>query len=222
MSDQSQANTGTKRALPELNSHEEEEAQEQSSLLSDGELATGRSAKRIRIDRGLSPWCTPCSPLNPTADGCMVPWCCCTPRSPLHAMGGTHSRDNNNDCFNSESDSIPAARCNPAVRHNPGAQSTITAEEISPLDDQSTLMHPASSFRSDLPFEPCSLLPAVPPTSLGLTTQDSMEESCSLQDSVQASNNGTPEELVCPKVRVASPDDLVCPFIHFFRDQNYQ
>ena len=190
MSDQSEASTGTKRALPELNL---DEVPEQSSLLSDGELVTGRSAKRIRIDRGLSPWCTPCSPLNPAADGCMVPWCCCTPRSPLHAMGGTHSRDNN-DCFNSESDSIPA------VRHNPGAQSTITTEEISPLDDQSTLMHPASSFRSDLPFEPCSLLPAVPPTSLGLTTQDSMEESCSSQDSVQASNNGTPEELVCPKV----------------------
>ena len=192
MTDQSQASTGTKRAPPE------DEVPEQSTLLFDGELATGKSTKRIRIDWGLSPWCISCSSLNPTADGCMVPWCCCTPRSPLHAMGGTHSRDNN-DCFNSESDSTPVARRNPGARHNPGAQNTITTEEIPPLENQSTLMHSAPSFRSDLPFDPCSPLPAVPPTSLGLTTQDSMEESCSSQDSVQASNNGTPEELVCPK-----------------------
>ena len=214
MSDQSQASTGTKRARPEFNS---DEPPEQSSLLSEyGELATGRSTKRIRMDRDLPPWCTPCSPLNPPADGCMVPWCCCTPRSPLHAMGSTHSRDNNNDCFNSESDSTSGAR------HNPGAQSTITTEQVPSFDDQSTLMHSAPSFRSDLLFDSCSLLPAIPPTSLGLTTQDSVEESCSSQDLAQASNNGTPEELVCPKVGVATPDDLVCPFIHLFRDQNYQ
>ena len=210
MSDQSQASSGTKRAWPEFNSDEEEEVREQSTLPPEyGELATGRSTKRIRIDRSFL--CTPCSPLNPTADRCTVPWCLCTTRSPLHLMGGTHSSDNNDD---SESDFSSAARC------NPGAQSNITTEEPSPFDDQSTLMH--SSFRSDLPFDPCSLLPAVPPTSLGLTTQDSVEESCSSQDSVQASNNGTPEELVCLKVGVATPDDLVCPSIHFFRYQNYQ
>ena len=198
MSDQSHANTSTDRPLPEVNSNEEEENRELSSRLPIyGELATGRSSKRIR---GLPPLL-------------------CTPRSPLHSIGGTHSRHNNNDGFpwesgstsivwSLESGSTSTAQC------NPGAQSTVTTEEASPFDIP---MHTASSFTSASDTVP-SLVPTVPPTSLGLTIQDGVEEeSFSSQDAVQASNNSMPEELVCLKVGVATPDDLVCPFTLFQR-----
>ena len=185
MSDQSQANTGTNRPLPETNSDVEEDTRELSSRLpKHGELATGRSSKRIR---GLPFWYTPRSP-------------------------GTHPRYNNNDGLSSESGSTSTARC------NPGAHSTDTTEEASPFDAP---MHLASSFTSGSDTV-SSLVPTVPPTSLGLATQDGIEESLSSQDAVQASNNSTPEELVCLKVGVATPDDLVCPFIHLFRDRRYQ
>lgn len=63
--------------------------------------------------------------------------------------------------------------------------------------------------------------PTHPPTSLQLSTADRVEEE---QDSVQASNNGTPEEFVCPPMRkVVTPDELVCPLQHLLmskRDQN--
>lgn len=63
--------------------------------------------------------------------------------------------------------------------------------------------------------------PTHPPTSLRLSTADRVEEE---QDSVQASNNGTPEEFVCPQVdKVVTPGELVCPSEHLLmskRDQN--
>ena len=131
MSDQSQANTGTDRPLPETNSDEEEGTREPSSRLpKDGELATGRSSKRIR---GL--------PLR------------CTPHSPLHPIGGTHPRYNNNDGLSLESGSTSTARC------NSGAHSTDTTEEASPFDAP---MHLASSFTSASDTVP-SLVPTVPP-----------------------------------------------------------
>ena len=217
MSDQSHANTSTDRPLPEVNSNEEEEDRELNSRLPIyGELASGRSI------RGLPPlWCTPCSPLHP--------------------IGGTHSRHNNNDGFPWESGSTSTVRSlesgsTSTVRSlesgstsivrslesgstsiaqcNPGAQSTVTTEEASPFHIP---MHTASSFTSASDTVP-SLVPTIPPTSLGLTIQDGVkEESFSSQDAVQASNNSMPEELVCPKVGVATPDDLVCPFTLFQR-----
>ena len=224
MSDQSHANTGTDRPLPEVNSDEEEENRELSSRLPIyGELATRKSI------RGLPPlWCTPCSPLHP--------------------IGGTHSR-HNNDGFPLESGSTSTVRSlesgststvwsleggstsivrslesgststvrslesgstsivwslesgstsivrslesgsTSTAQCNPGAQSTVTTEEASPFDIP---MHTASSFTSASDTVP-SLVPTVPPTSLGLTIQDGVkEESFSSQDAVQASNNSMP------------------------------
>ena len=80
-----------------------------------------------------------------------------------------------------------------------------------------------ATFQTNPPTSPTHLptSPTHPPTSLWLSTPDRVEEE---QDSVQASNNGTPEELVCPPVgKVVTPDELVCPLEQHLmskRDQN--
>ena len=175
----------------------QEQRETEGSALASGELATGRSStKRIKLV------------------GSMTTWYQCTPRSPLVPTAATGLRDNNRDCSASGAFQTDSSH---AVPEGHGMQNTAAAPSAPSVDNQTTLMDYTDQSRSTVPtVRP--LVPAHPPTSLWLGRR---EED---QDSVQASNNGTPEELVCTPVgHVVTPDELVFPLQHLLMsnwDQN--